>query len=421
MSTYGDKLNPYRKLREPRGVKGIRQSVVITNNPSTIDQNQQLLVRFPNLSNNDVIVPRSARLAFEIELKSTDANATVYQNLGRAIVKKTTLRISGNEVMSIDDSDIYHCYVDLWKSPSERANMAYQGIGKDNMLKHRVGSGNASSDKEDEAVANVYKKRFCIPLDFELLETHMPFYQAGLGDRLEYELTFNDYDKVIKSTDESSTYNIKNICLEFDMVSDTELVRQIRQQYDGKMTFFYDRILRHRKIAKNKSDTLWNINLNVPARSMKGILMIFEDPERTSTETFYNPKIEKVEMTIEGVPNQLYSQGMRAYQQWDEINKFFALTSKRNKETDKIAKELYFTNTTLEKYLTDNYALWLDLRTVDDNTLHGSGRRVENASEGITIQITKEQEADELINVYLYVIQDAQINFEDGRFKEVLY
>lgn len=421
MSTYGDKLNPYRKLREPRGVKGIRQSVVITNNPSTIDQNQQLLVRFPNLSNNDVIVPRSARLAFEIELKSTDANATVYQNIGRAIVKKTTIRISGNEVMSIDDSDIYHCYVDLWKCPSERVNMAYQGIGKNNMLKHRVGAGDASSDKEDKAIANAYKNRFCIPLDFELLETHMPFYQAGLGDRLEYELTFNDYDKVIKSTDAASTYNIKNICLEFDMVSDTELVRQIRQQYDGKMTFLYDRILRHRKIAKNKSDTLWNINLNVPARSMKGILMIFEDPERTSTETFYNPKIEKVEMTIEGVPNQLYSQGMRAYQQWDEINKFFALTSKRNKETDKIAKDLYFTYTTLETYLTDNYALWLDLRTVDDNTLHGSGRRVENASEGITIQITKEAEADEAINVYLFVIQDAQINFEDGRFKEVLY
>ena len=49
MSTYGTKLNPFRKLREPLGVKGIRQSVVITNNPSTIDQNQQLLVRFPNL------------------------------------------------------------------------------------------------------------------------------------------------------------------------------------------------------------------------------------------------------------------------------------------------------------------------------------------------------------------------------------
>ena len=421
MSAYGDKLNPYRKIREPRGMKGIRQSVVITNNPSTIDQNQQLLVRFPNLSNNDVIVPRTARLAFEIELVSKDANATIYQNIGRAIIKKTTIRISGNEVMSIDDSDIYHCYVDLWKSPSERINMAYQGIGKTNMLKHRVGSGNASADKEDEAIANAYGNRFCIPLDFELLETHMPFYQAGLGDRLEYELTFNDYDKVIKSSDATSSYKIKNICLEFDMVSDVELAREIRQQTNNKMVILYDRILRHRKITKNKSDTLWNINLNVPARSMKGILMLFEDPERTSTETYYNPQITKVETTIEGVPNQLYSQGMKAYQQWDEINKFFALTSKRNKETDAVLKHINFSNLTLEKYLTDNYALWLDLRSTDDNSLHGSGRRIENASEGITIQIEKEAGANEPINLYLFVIQDAQINFEDGRFKEVSY
>ena len=422
MSAYGNKLNPYRKLREPRGVKGIRQSVVITNNPSTIDQNQQLLVRFPNLSNNDVIVPGTVRLAFEIELVSSkDAGKTIYQNIGRAIIKKTTIRISGNEVMSIDDSDIYHCYVDLWKSPSERVNMAYQGIGKANMLNHRVGARNATADAGDEAIADAYKNRFCIPLDFELLESHMPFYQAGLGDRLEYELTFNDYNKVINSSDVDASYTIKNICLEFDTVSDTELARQIGQQTNGKMAILYDRILRHRKITKNKSDTLWNINLNVPARSMKGILMLFEDPERTNPEDFYNPKITKVEMTIEGVPNQLYSQGMKAYQQWDEINKFFALTSKRDKETDKFAKDLNFSDTTLEKYLTKRFALWLDLRTTDDNSLHGSGRRIENASEGITIQITKEAGADEPINVYLFVIQDAQINFEDGRFKEVNY
>ena len=422
MSAYGNKLNPYRKLREPRGVKGIRQSVVITNNPSTIDQNQQLLVRFPNLSNNDVIVPGTVRLAFEIEhVSSKDADKTIYQNIGRAIIKKTTIRISGNEVMSIDDSDIYHCYVDLWKSPSERVNMAYQGIGKANMLNHRVGARNATADAGDEAIADAYKNRFCIPLDFELLESHMPFYQAGLGDRLEYELTFNDYNKVINSSDVDASYTIKNICLEFDTVSDTELARQIGQQTNGKMAILYDRILRHRKITKNKSDTLWNINLNVPARSMKGILMLFEDPERTNTEDFYNPKITKVEMTIEGVPNQLYSQGMKAYQQWDEINKFFALTSKRDKETDKFAKDLNFSDTTLEKYLTKRFALWLDLRTTDDNSLHGSGRRIENASEGITIQITKEAGADEPINVYLFIIQDAQINFEDGRFKEVNY
>ena len=154
---------------------------------------------------------------------------------------------------------------------------------------------------------------------------------------------------------------------------------------------------------------------------MKGILMLFEDPDRTSTEDYYNPKITKVEVTIEGVPNQLYSKGMQAYQQWDEIIKYFALTSKRDKETDKVAKDLCFTDTTVLKYFTTRFALWLDLRSTDDNTLHGSGRRIENASEGVTIQIEKKQESDENLNIYLYIIQDAQINFEDGRFKEVVY
>ena len=419
MSSYGNKLDPYRKIRVSRGVKGIRQSVVITNNPSTIDQNQQLLVRFPNLSNNDVIVPRSVRLAFNIELVSTDASATIFQTLGKSIIKKTVIRISGNEVMSIEDSDIYHCYIDLWRCPSERINMAYQGVGKDNMLKHRAGARNASSDVED--IANAYGNRFCIPLDFELLETHMPFYQAGLGDRLEYELTFNDYMKVINATDADSSYVIKTICLEFDMVTDPELARQIRQQYSGRIAILYDRVLRHRKSTKNKSDTLWNINLNVPARSMKGILMLFEDPDRTSTDAFFNPNITKVEVTIEGIPNQLFSQGMRSYQQWDEINKYFALTSKRDKETDRVAKDLYLTDTSLAKYLTNRYALWLDLRSTDGNTLHGSGRRIENVGEGVTIQIEKEQGPVKILYIYLYIIQDAQINFEDGRFKEMAY
>ena len=204
--------------------------------------------------------------------------------------------------MSIDDSDIFLCYVDLWKPPAERINMAYQGIGNANMLKHRIGAGNASTDAEDQAIAGAFKNRFCIPLDFELLETHMPSYQAGLGDRLEYELTFNDYDKVINSTDADSSYAISNICLEFDMVTDSELTRQIRQQFSGRMAILYDRILRPRKITQKKSDTLWNINLNVSARSMEGVLMLFEDPDRTSTEDYYNSKITKVEMTIEGVP-----------------------------------------------------------------------------------------------------------------------
>ena len=50
MIRYGTKLNPERSLRKAKGIKGTRQKVIVTHNPSEIDQNQMLLVRFPNLA-----------------------------------------------------------------------------------------------------------------------------------------------------------------------------------------------------------------------------------------------------------------------------------------------------------------------------------------------------------------------------------
>ena len=53
---YGKRLNPEHSLRTPKGIKGTRQKVIVTHNPSEIDQNQELLVRFPNLGSDDIIV-----------------------------------------------------------------------------------------------------------------------------------------------------------------------------------------------------------------------------------------------------------------------------------------------------------------------------------------------------------------------------
>ena len=57
---YGKRLNPEHFLRMPKGIKGTRQKVIVTHNPSEIDQAQELLVRFPNLGSDDVIIPGTA-------------------------------------------------------------------------------------------------------------------------------------------------------------------------------------------------------------------------------------------------------------------------------------------------------------------------------------------------------------------------
>ena len=52
---------------------------------------------------------------------------------------------------------------------------------------------------------------------------------------------------------------------------------------------------------------------------------------------------------------------------------------------------------------------------IDENTLHGMGRRIENASEGITLQIEKKAESlAGALNAYIYLIMDAQLIIQNG-------
>ena len=57
---YWKRLNPACSLQTPHGIEGTRQKVIVTHNLSVIDQNLDILVRFSNLGNDDVIIPGMA-------------------------------------------------------------------------------------------------------------------------------------------------------------------------------------------------------------------------------------------------------------------------------------------------------------------------------------------------------------------------
>ena len=299
---YGKQLNPEHFLRTPKGIKGTRQKVIVTHNPSEIDQNQELLVRFPNLGSDDVIIPGMANLSFNIELSSTtDLNRTLVSNIGRAIMKKLAVKLEGNEIMSMEDYDIFTCYYrDLWKTASEKKNAIHQAIiSADGFtlgcMKLRINAEDKNAgNTQDKAIADPYGNKFIIPLDFEMLDSSAPYYQAGLGNRLCYEITFSDYNRVINSSVAApdAMYKITDISLEYEIVTQPDLARSIRSEYQS-MALLYDRILRHRKIIVNKSDTVWNWAFNMPCKSLKGILVLFEEekPFARDTSKYYNPKI----------------------------------------------------------------------------------------------------------------------------------
>ena len=82
----------------------------------------------------------------------------------------------------------------------------------------------------------------------------------------------------------------------------------------------------------------------------------------------------KVSVIVEEKPNQLYTQGMRSFEQYDEICKYFAEGKQRDNDANEIQKHLQLYDLSLGEYLVNKYALWLDFRTIDENELHGTGR-----------------------------------------------
>ena len=122
-----------------------------------------------------------------------------------------------------------------------------------------------------------------------------------------------------------------------------------------------------------------------------------------------------------GKLNQLYTQGMRSFEQYDETRKYFAEGKQRDNDANEIQKHLQLYDFSLGEYLVNKYALWLDFRTIDENELQGTGRKIENASEGITLQIEKKAESAGSLNAYIYLIMDAQLNIQSGTYISAVY
>ena len=183
-----------------------------------------------------------------------------------------------------------------------------------NCIKLRTDANDKNaSNAQDNAIAKAYRDKLIIPFSSEILDSTIPYYQLGLENRLCYELTFNNYDQVISSAEVKgdAKYKISDISLEYDIITQPDLTKHIMMEYQS-MALLYDRVLWHKQIPVNKSDTTWNWLFHMPCKSLKGILVLFEAEQSYARDTsrFYNPHIQKVSVIVEGKPNQLYAQGM---------------------------------------------------------------------------------------------------------------
>ena len=93
----------------------------------------------------------------------------------------------------------------------------------------------------------------------------------------------------------------------------------------------------------------------------------------------------------------------------------------RDSNANEVQIQLQLYDVNLGEYLVNKYALCLDFRMIDENELHRTGRRIENALEGITLQIEKKAETAGVLNAYIYLIMDAQLNIQISAYVSAVY
>ena len=63
------------------------------------------------------------------------------------------------------------------------------------------------------------------------------------------------------------------------------------------------------------------------------------------------------------------------FEQYDGTRKYFT----EGKLANEVQKQLQLYDLSVGEYLVNKYALWVDFRTIDEDELHETGRRIENA------------------------------------------
>ena len=74
------------------------------------------------------------------------------------------------------------------------------------------------------------------------------------------------------------------------------------------------------------------------------------------------------------------------------------------------------------KYIADNkFGLLIDLRSMEDTSLHGNGVRLVNTKDGIHLEIERVASGSGELKCHVYTISDTQMNIEQSQLTRVQY
>ena len=81
--------------------------------------NQHTDIEIPHSSRDHVVVSDNLKIAFDLEIESSDKTRSIISNAGRALVKEKVLILGSRDIDTINNSCISDTYKDLCLSKKE--------------------------------------------------------------------------------------------------------------------------------------------------------------------------------------------------------------------------------------------------------------------------------------------------------------
>jgi len=100
--------------------------------------------------------------------------------------------------------------------------------------------------------------------------------------------------------------------------------------------------------------------------------------------------------------------GVEGKDMWEEAQRFFV---KQKNKTEHMNATKFYTG--------DNFGLVIDMRSMADQEMHGSGKRLVNSTGGVQLEIERKAEGSGNVNCHVFVIADSQFNIIDRQFESV--
>jgi hypothetical protein len=235
----------------------------------------------------------------------------------------------------------------------------------------------------------------------KIIENQGLFAPSALNGCVEFNFkTPSASDIMIAQSGESvGDYSLKEPKLIYESIELPDMYTQADAEYaDTDLPFVDVSYLKPTNWRKDQTSVVESIN--VPRRNMRAIVMLFKHADTVDSEEYIFPNIVRVDITIDGKPNAVYSNGLGTDDLYKEAKRVFHVTN---------------TNMTEKKFYDNKFALVVDLRCTHDDDAVGAGYNVTDTKSGVQLIITKEATTKDGKGE-TFALSDAAVSLLGGSF-----